>query len=335
MPKRPRSSSRLTHAVGGIWLLAGVLVGLFVIVSFFSVILPNHAQAVREQTLQAIPTNTTPPSETPVPDTPLPPTPISTALPDTLTPTQTLTSAPTITPTFATFYEGPTVIGYSVQWRPLEVYRFGRGPNAYIVVAGIHGGYEINTAALADQLIAHLATRPWLIPEEATLYILRAMNPDGMIFANQKEGRANANGVDLNRNFPVLWRDTWSKIGCWDYLELNAGPYAASESETIAVMAFILEHPIEALVSYHAAAPGLYPSGKPPHKVSDQLARTLSEASGYPYPAFDPGCQMTGPMVDWVAATGAAALDVELPNHWDTDFDTNLKLVLALVNWLP
>lgn len=335
MPKHSRSSSNLIQAVGGMWLLAGLLVGVIVVIGFIYVILPNQAQAIREETLQAIPTNTTPPSETPIPDTPTPPPPSATVGPDTPTPTITPTPLPTSTPTFETFYEGPIVIGYSVQWRPLEVYRFGRGPNAYLVVAGIHGGYEINTVALADQLIAHLVARPGLIPEESTLYILRAMNPDGMILANQKEGRANANGVDLNRNFPVLWRETWSKDGCWGYLELSAGPYAASEPETIAVMAFILEHPIVALVSYHAAAPGFYPSGKPPHKLSDQLARLLSEASGYPYPAFATGCQMTGPLVDWAAATGAAALDIELPDHWGTDFDTNLKIVLTLMDWLP
>lgn len=322
-------------AVGGLWLMAGLLVGVIVIASVLYIILPNQAQGFMKQTIQVIPTKIMVPSETPVPDTSLPPMSISTLIPDTLTPAITFTPLPTSTPTFATFYEGPKVIGYSVQSRPLEVYRFGRGPNAYLVVAGIHGGYEINTVSLADQLIAHLAARPGLIPDESTLYILRAMNPDGMFFANQKEGRANANGVDLNRNFPVLWRESWSKDGCWGYMELSAGTHAASEPETIAVMAFILEHPVVALISYHAAAPGLYPSGKPPHKESHQLARVLSEASGYPYPAFETGCQMTGPLVDWVAATGAAALDIELPDHWGTDFDTNLKIVLALVNWLP
>jgi hypothetical protein len=79
----------------------------------------------------------------------------------------------------------------------------------------------------------------------------------------------------------------------------------------------------------------LYPAGKPPDEDSEKLAQALSKVSGYPYPAFQTGCQMTGPLVDWVAATNAAALDIELPNHWGTDFDTNLKIVLALLNWLP
>jgi hypothetical protein len=320
-----RSSSRLIQAVGSIWLLAGLLAGVVVVIALLYVILPNQAQTVVSETPEVIPDNTSPPSETPVSDTPIPPTLTWTVMPDTLMPTQTPIPSPTSTPTFATFYEGPIVIGYSVDGRPLEVYRYGRGPKAYLVVAGIHGGYEINTVELIDEIITYLAVRPGLIPEDSTLYILRALNPDGMVFAKQKEGRANFNEVDLNRNFPVLWRETWSKDGCWDYLELNAGPNAASEPETIALMAFILEHPIVALVSYHAAAPGFYPAGKP----------HFEDSAEYPYPAFDPGCQMTGSLVDWVATTGAAALDIELSNHWDTDFEINLKIIMELVTWSP
>jgi hypothetical protein len=100
-------------------------------------------------------------------------------------------------------------------------------------------------------------------------------------------------------------------------------------------MAFVLEHPLVALVSYHSAAPGFYPSGDPPHEESVALAKYLSRASGYPYPAVDTGCFMTGSLVDWVYTTGAAAVDLELSNHWETEFDINLLLVNALMKWLP
>jgi hypothetical protein len=334
MPKRS-SSPRLMWAVGSIWLLAGLLVGLLGLLLLLYVFTPKQVQSPLVDTPEVIMTAIPSPSETPVPTTPVSPITTPTPEPDTPTPTETLILPPTSTPTFATFYEGPIVIGYSVEGRPIEVYRFGRGPNAYIVVAGIHGGYEMNTVALADEIIQYLAVRPSLIPDESTLYILRVLNPDGLEFPNQKEGRANFHGVDLNRNYPVLWQETWPKTGCWDLLDLHGGAYPASEPETIALMAFILEHPIVALVSYHAAAPGIYPAGKPPHDDSDDLARYLSKASGYPYPAFDPGCKMTGSLVDWVAATGAAAVDVELSNHWGTDFDINLKLIMELVTWEP
>lgn len=334
MAKRP-SSPRLMWAVGSIWLLAGLLVGLVALLLLLYVFVPDQSPSQLVDTPEIITTTVPSPSETPVPTLTMTPTITSTLEPDTPTPTETNILSPTSTPTFATFYEGPFEIGYSVGGRPLEVYRFGRGPNAYLVVAGIHGGYEMNTVALTDEIIQYLAVRPSLIPDDATLYILRALNPDGLEFPNQMEGRANFNGVDLNRNYPVLWQETWPKTGCWDLLDLHGGAQPASEPETIALMAFILEHPIVALVSYHAAAPGIYPAGKPPYDDSDDLARQLSEASGYPYPAFVTGCKMTGSLVDWVATTGAAALDIELSNHWDTDFEINLKLIMDLVIWEP
>jgi hypothetical protein len=44
---------------------------------------------------------------------------------------------------------------------------------------------------------------------------------------------------------------------------------------------------------------------------------------------------MTGSLVDWSLATGAPGADVELSTHWDTEFDLNLNLVLALTRWEP
>ncbi len=242
---------------------------------------------------------------------------------------------PTIQPTNDALWEGPIVIGYSVEERPIEIWRFGKGERKYLVIAGIHGGYEINTIELADQLIAYFSRKPDAVPSDATLFILRSLNPDGESKPHKKEGRANANDVDLNRSFPVGWSPTWNRDGCWDLLELNAGPYPASEPETIALMAFVLENPVIAVISYHSAAPGFYPAGEPRDPNSIALSKYLSNATGYPYPAYITGCYMTGSLVDWTLAAGAAGADVELSTHWDTEFDVNLTLVLALLRWTP
>jgi len=279
--------------------------------------------------------------------------PISTS---TSTPPATQTSEPSLTPTPAPppplvgmvlpdapfpeklvpFWEGPIVIGYSVEGRPLEVYRFGTGDRKVMVVAGIHGGYEANTIALADELIAYIVEHPDVISEDSTLYLLRALNPDGLArLPDTLEGRANANGVDLNRNWGVDWQPEWELEGCWSYRPLSAGDYAASEPETLALMGFLLENPVVALVSYHSAAPGIYPAGEPRDPDSVDLARALSGASGYPYPGTYLGCQLTGTLVDWVASIGPAAVDVELTDHQATDFEQNLALLQALLVWQP
>ncbi|RME88965.1 MAG: hypothetical protein D6770_05740, partial [Anaerolineae bacterium] len=105
---------------------------------------------------------------------------------------------PTWTPFVVPTGERPITIGYSVSGRPLEVYVFGNGETEKMIVAGIHGGNEWNTIALADELILYLSEHPETVPPDVTLYILRNLNPDGEARAHGIEGRVNDHGVDLN-----------------------------------------------------------------------------------------------------------------------------------------
>jgi predicted deacylase len=218
---------------------------------------------------------------------------------------------------------------------PLEVYHFGYGPAQRMIVAGIHGGYEWNTIALADELITYLRQHPETIPEGVTLYILRALNPDGEVHSHSYDGRANENGVDLNRNFPAQWQETWSRRGCWNYRPISAGPHAVSEPETYALMYFASQQKIDALISYHSAALGIFPGGQPPDSASESLAQAIATVSDYPYPPIDTGCVFTGQLIDWASMQGIAAVDIELTNHVDTDFVQNLRILDTFLNWQP
>ena len=261
-----------------------------------------------------------------------PPIPAATASPTrkpTITPYVYITDTPPPRP----WMEGPLIIGYSVSGRPLDLYRFGNGPTVRMLVTGIHGGTEWNTIALADELIAYLADHPEVVPDNTTLYILRDLNPDGEARAHGPEGRTNDHGVDINRNFPVNWQTDWDKVGCWSLLPVTSGAYAGSEPETVALMIFIQQHKIDALISYHSAALGIFPGGIPPDKASTSLAQKLADVSDYPYPPVDTGCEYTGNLVDWASSKGIAAVDLELTNHTDTDFQDNLLVLKAFLNW--
>lgn len=61
----------------------------------------------------------------------------------------------------------------------------------------------------------------------------------------------------------------------------------------------------------------------------------IAAISTYPYPPIDTGCQYTGALVDWASQHGIAALDIELTNHTDTDFDMNLRILNVFMNWKP
>src|SRR5271154_937042 len=89
------------------------------------------------------------------------------------------------------------VFGRSVQGRPLVAWSFGspRARRKVLVVGCIHGnecaGLAI-TSALRHEPVAR-GVQLWVVPE---------MNPDGAA----ADTRQNADGVDLNRNFPYLWK---------------------------------------------------------------------------------------------------------------------------------
>lgn len=247
-------------------------------------------------------------------------------------PTDPPPTAPSPTPT--SYASGRFSVGYSVTGRELEMYRFGNGPDHYLIVAGIHGGYEWNTIALATELVAHLTGHPQAIPERLTLFILPNLNPDGEARSHGYAGRANEHGVDLNRNWPSRWQADWPKAGCWDYLPIDGGTSPGSEPEVVWLMDFILRNDIQALISYHSAALGIFPGGQPPLPASVRLAETLATVAPYPYPPLDGGCLYTGQFADWAAEQGIPAVDVELTNHRDTDLEINLSVLEAFVNWM-
>lgn len=229
----------------------------------------------------------------------------------------------------------PTIIGHSVLGRPLEVYRFGDGPIERLMVAGIHGGYEWNTVALAEELIGYLDAHPEAVPPEITLFILPLLNPDGYARSLVASGRANAHGVDLNRNWPSNWQADWSRSGCWDYLPVTSGASPASEPETQALMAFIVQNHFDSLISYHSAALGIFPGNLSPNSPSLRLAEAVAAVSDYPYPPIANGCEFTGQLAGWASDNGLAALDIELTNHTDTDFQQNLKILEVFLSWRP
>jgi predicted deacylase len=82
-------------------------------------------------------------------------------------------------------------IGDSVQGRPLLVAQSGTGPLRIYFIGGIHGDETEGRSSLE-----------WLRDEVhagATIRILRDLNPDG----TAAQSRGNANGRDLNRNWPA------------------------------------------------------------------------------------------------------------------------------------
>lgn len=324
-PRRKKSSIWVILA----WGLNGI--GLFALLVVLILYLSRQSAQAATDSLNDPPGTTPRPTLTLAPTSfylpSVTPNPLSTPIEDYSTPTPFVFSGG----------GSPTLIGYSVLGRPIQAYTFGQGESQYLIIAGIHGGYEGNTIDLANELIKYLSQHPEAVSSGATLYIIPDMNPDAAARGRNPDARVNANGVDLNRNFPTdNWIPNWNHDNCWNDRPTTGGTSGGSEPETRTVTNFIASHHILAMISYHSAALGVFPGGTPWQPASKKLARQLGSATHYPYPPIDIGCNYTGTLADWAVENGVgAAVDMELANHQSTDFDKNLKALRVLTNFYP
>jgi len=236
----------------------------------------------------------------------------------------------TVTP--QPFFEGPFSYGRSFGGRSLLAYRFGTGPSVRIIVGGIHGGYEANTVVLVGEMLRYLRGNPSLIPDDVTLYVIPCANPDGYVAGTDRErGRMNGNGVDLNRN----WGYHWQPVATHGARPVDAGAYAFSEPETAALRDFFLAQDVEAAIFYHSAMARVFYGAEREQSATYELARVVSEATGYPIAAGVPGQITTGDAIDWMSARGLAGIEVELTTHDGIEWERNLQGLLAFLAWNP
>ncbi len=127
-------------------------------------------------------------------------------------------------------------IGESVRGQPIVAERHGAvGGRKVLVIGVIHGDEQAGVA-----IVDHLRDEP--LPEGVDLWLVESMNPDGQDAID----RHNANEVDLNRNFPYEWGEI-GVPGDGQY----AGPYAASEPETQAIVNLIAQLRPDIVIWYH------------------------------------------------------------------------------------
>jgi protein MpaA len=128
------------------------------------------------------------------------------------------------------------VIGHSVRGRPIVAYERGdRSAPATVVVGVIHGTEPAGLAVIARLRRMPLApgVHLWLVP---------TVNPDGLAAGT----RQNAQGVDLNRNWPAAWVHNGRP---WD--GYYSGPRPMSEPENRAMRAFLLRVRPKLTIWYH------------------------------------------------------------------------------------
>jgi hypothetical protein len=222
-------------------------------------------------------------------------------------------------------------IGQSIEGREMTAWQFGNGVYTLVLIGGIHAGYEANTVLLAEELVEHFINTPDDILPGVRLIIIPRSNPDGMVRGRSIEGRFNANGVDLNRN----WGCEWDTVAFLQSTRVNPGTEPFSEVETRFLRDFFLQIRPAAVIFYHSAADGIYPgecNGKAPG--AGWLGKTLSKGSGYAlHERFD-HYDVTGDATNWLADHDIPAVVLELATKDDPEFRQNLNGVIAVQCYL-
>jgi protein MpaA len=165
-------------------------------------------------------------------------------------------------------------LGSSVEGRPIVAERFGTLGGRRVLVIGVIHGDEDDGVAIIDELRAQSTAGG----TGAELWLVESMNPDGQA----AQDRHNANEVDLNRNFP----ENWGPIGVPGDGQY-AGPAAASEPETRAIVDFISVLQPDIVIWYHqdlyVINPGTGRAGRIRARYAELTGLPLGEITGGTY----------------------------------------------------
>jgi hypothetical protein len=227
-----------------------------------------------------------------------------------------------------------SVAGSSVENRPVVRFDLGtRGRPTILLTALVHGVEVIGSMALLD-VVETLATHSesmTRLQTEAHLVVLPVVNPDAFFKNMQKVARGdrawqrcNANGVDLNRNFPRLTTKRLYHPFSGSRFKMSPhylGPHSLSEPESRAVAR--VAHEIRPMLSlaFHsfgnfALYPWAYTDRENPRALEyGALGTALTGALGRRYGVHQARqlYSVLGDMDDWLdAELGTLAFTIEV-----------------------
>lgn len=156
-------------------------------------------------------------------------------------------------------------LGKTVRGRDITAMVYGSGQKRVLIFGGIHGD-EQHTTVLARALAVNINSET--LPPNLTIIVVPDVNPDGLMLRT----RVNANGVDINRNFPSK---TWRA----EYVDQRhyPGVKPSSEPETRAVLNLLERYPPHLVLTLHAALGCVNWDGP-----GGSQAQTIASVNGYP-----------------------------------------------------
>lgn len=202
-----------------------------------------------------------------------------------------------------------SVIGYSVQGRPIIAYYFGNGSNTILFTGGIHGS-ERSGQQTMQAFVDHLMQNGTAIPDNRRLVVVPNTNPDAIA----RGSRNNVNNVNVDRNFPA---SNWAAdIDTASGRLVNGGGTApGSEPEAKALINLTRQLKPRLSISYHAQG-RLVGANQVSISVNagNVYASTVGYGTMYGNAEEVMGYPITGEYEDWMGEEmGIAAILIELP----------------------
>ncbi|HBT13326.1 MAG TPA: murein tripeptide amidase MpaA [Erwinia persicina] len=215
---------------------------------------------------------------------------------------------------------GQSVLGAPLLWFPAPLASEDSG----LILAGTHGD---ETAAVVT-LSCAMRT---LQDSHRRHHVVLAVNPDGC----QLGLRANANGVDLNRNFPAAnWQHgetvyRWNSVADERDVLLSTGEHAGSEPETAALCQLIHRLSPAWIVTFHEPLACIEDPDSSPlgHWLAAKTGLPLVSSVGYATP---------GSFGSWCADISLPCITAEFPPvAADEASERYLGALVDLLYWQP
>ena len=216
---------------------------------------------------------------------------------------------------------GTSVKGLEIiAWSNFDLHSKQKKPFT-LLIGGMHGNERAPVPILETFISRYVKTGNI----NNSVCVIPVLNPDGY----KANTRFNANGVDLNRNFPFNWRME---------SEEPSGTAPLSEPETKALYRFIQKYIPDKIVNLHWALSEIDADGKQSVGLAKKLWKALPEEEKRKYrfvlrsSSFDQKVECPGSLGQWCGYglcypgnRRPAMITLELP--YTTDTDRNLHLL--------
>lgn len=196
-------------------------------------------------------------------------------------------------------------IGTTALGRNIPYFTIGNQSSGHniLVQSTVHAREYLATQVVMNMAEEYLGSQQELL-QNVCFWIVPMGNPDGVEIAqagsasvsnpataefvkqtgHTSEWKANAMGVDINRNFDIGWAQLTPRVNGRSFKDYK-GDTAVSENETKALVTFASARPYDAFISYHMQGNVIYydePGNTPENSArSTQLAQTVANITGY------------------------------------------------------